>query len=742
MTDFYKRFLAEDSRRAIPESGRFVALAAFGKHPGWGDHIEGENLGLETESLTLAKTAIYNEGIRFHIESGTWEKLEDDHRLAQLNHAFVWQRGGQFLVGRICPSKDSVGRDRYPMIFCAHCVGVPLAWALEQVLPRLENLERVCQTTSSAEEVRTLLDRARAELRAAVSGAASGNERAFADPVLRSQFVSNALFGPANEGWFRILYWLQAQAGAFINDKFGTKGDLTGLRAQQIRVPLATPSPVQSVLLWGQFFFSQVDRRVPALFVWPAGESWLDVTLGEPSTREFACLRKTRAEMPLATEVPYTFDQKFREQAAQKLKEFEGALPAATATSTPPKNGSGDGQSGFASVTQRWFKKLGGKALLLLALMASAAIIGGFAIHRWPYGLSPSGTNFAPVQTLSQNKRAPPEAASAIESEQTPKNTLADEAAKKQQTNRQAAEATEKERLTAAEAGPREQDKHQTEQAARAEASTTMVAEPGAKNAVEAKPAGPQQNPGLAPTAQGTNLSSVTNSSTTPAVPPVLASVQPAATKAGLVEPTAVKQDLTTRQSFTNSIGMAMVWVPGLAGKSPGAWVGKFEVTQQEFEQVMGFNPSKSKASQQPVENVTWQETVEFCRKLTEAEKAAAASPPGFVYSLPTRAQWDFFLGDARFEDAVTSRRQAIRTNPAPVGSLPPNQLGLHDVLGNVWEWCLDSDSPAERVLKGSAFNNNSTFQFRALVSTTPWTRSNGEKSAEAGFRCVLVPPP
>ena len=60
MSDFFKKFLLEDPR-PFSSDGRYVALAAFGKHPGWDDHVE--DLGLETQSLNLAKTVLYVDGI-------------------------------------------------------------------------------------------------------------------------------------------------------------------------------------------------------------------------------------------------------------------------------------------------------------------------------------------------------------------------------------------------------------------------------------------------------------------------------------------------------------------------------------------------------------------------------------------------------------------------------------------------------------------------------------------------------
>src|SRR6266404_8251895 len=137
MSDFFKKFLLEDARRFSP-AGRYIGLAAFGKHPGWDDHVE--DLGLETESLNIAKTSFYVNGIGGQIDSGAWEKLDSTQQIAAFKHVFLWQRSGQFLIGRLWSSSDGKGRKRYPMVVCAHCVGVPLAWALEKVLPSLEKI--------------------------------------------------------------------------------------------------------------------------------------------------------------------------------------------------------------------------------------------------------------------------------------------------------------------------------------------------------------------------------------------------------------------------------------------------------------------------------------------------------------------------------------------------------------------------------------------------------------------------
>ena len=192
-------------------------------------------------------------------------------------------------------------------------------------------------------------------------------------------------------------------------------------------------------------------------------------------------------------------------------------------------------------------------------------------------------------------------------------------------------------------------------------------------------------------------------------------------------------------KAITNGIGMVLLWVAGLPDSGDGGWVAKYEVTQAEYEKVTGSNPSGFKDPAQPVENVSWNEASNFCKKLNAAERGAGRLPQGFAYALPTQQQWDFFLGDTKFDQAVTSRDQSgVRASPLRVGTRPPNQYGLCDVLGNVWEWCADSESPGQKVLKGGAYNNGKIFQFRPLDRTTVRLAQADMKSPDAGFRCVL----
>ena len=129
-----------------------------------------------------------------------------------------------------------------------------------------------------------------------------------------------------------------------------------------------------------------------------------------------------------------------------------------------------------------------------------------------------------------------------------------------------------------------------------------------------------------------------------------------------------------------------------------GFYLGKHEVTQEQWEKVMGTNPSYHKGAALPVEKVSWDDAMEFCKKLTEVEKEADRLPKGWTYTLPTEAQWEYACRAGTttaysFGDTITPKQANYARNVAkttPVGTYPANAWGFHDMHGNVWEWCSD----------------------------------------------------
>ena len=164
---------------------------------------------------------------------------------------------------------------------------------------------------------------------------------------------------------------------------------------------------------------------------------------------------------------------------------------------------------------------------------------------------------------------------------------------------------------------------------------------------------------------------------------------------------------------ITNSTGMKLILIPAgefLMGSENGVdaekpvrkviiskpfYLGKYPVTQAQWEAVMGSNPSRFKGElNRPVETVLWDEAQEFLRKVGTREV-------GKTYRLPTEAEWEYacragstgayFFGDdeTKLKEYAWYDRNSGRTTH-PVGKLKPNPWGLHDMHGNVWEWVQD----------------------------------------------------
>ena len=191
-----------------------------------------------------------------------------------------------------------------------------------------------------------------------------------------------------------------------------------------------------------------------------------------------------------------------------------------------------------------------------------------------------------------------------------------------------------------------------------------------------------------------------------------------------------------------------------------GFYLGKHEVTQSQWEKVMGSNPSHFKGGDRPVERVSCTAVTSFCEKLTELERKAGRLPSGMSYQLPTEAQWEYACRAGTktaytFGDSLTSGQANISGGPGEttaVGKYPANGWGFHDMHGNVWEWCADRYGiyptvaatdpvgPADgsnRVLRGGSWNYTANYARSA-------DRSRSEPaygSTNLGFRLSLRPP-
>ena len=140
-------------------------------------------------------------------------------------------------------------------------------------------------------------------------------------------------------------------------------------------------------------------------------------------------------------------------------------------------------------------------------------------------------------------------------------------------------------------------------------------------------------------------------------------------------------------------------------------WLGKYPVTQMQWEQLMRNNPSKFIGANLPVENVNWEDAMEFCEVLNR--KHGNGLPTGYAYCLPTEAEWEYacragtttaFAIDQQkslrrnifsifgFGDSLSHQQATFssRGGTTQVGKYAPNPWDFYDMHGNVWEWCYD----------------------------------------------------
>lgn len=177
-------------------------------------------------------------------------------------------------------------------------------------------------------------------------------------------------------------------------------------------------------------------------------------------------------------------------------------------------------------------------------------------------------------------------------------------------------------------------------------------------------------------------------------------------------------------------------------------YIGKFEVTQSQWEKVMGFNPStfnqallKLDTQNFPVESVSWKDVQVFIKKLNQLDTV-------YQYRLPSEFEWEYAARAGAQDDIPWSEINKVaviaKTSPAEVGSKQPNAWGLNDMLGNVWEWVADyyneqlfadpvpPKKGKEHVLKGAPFYGD-------VKNATYMTHAGGPGSKyDTGFRLIM----
>jgi hypothetical protein len=337
-------FLKSLSRLFGGKADPQLYLAAFGKHPGWNDHID--DMGLDTQALIAVKRLLYVQGINQNIDAGAWENPdvvatagggggsvggEAGARLAGFRHEFLWylppawtgHADPALVAGRMWSSVDGKGRAKYPMVLAAQTVSLPDSFALRMVLPTLAKVHDRCAATNDAALVRQTLDAARNALRSRL------HESPPAEALTANQVVAVARHpdmhsgaeGGAGGGFHRILYAFHQTFAAY---RPGAAAN-GGKRPEQIRVPLAGLCPADALAFWLRVSLSLLDEATSILLLAadpavtgpattppsPPSAGWVDILVGEPTPANFFAIKAGAKSLPLTSDIPYSLTPNF-----------------------------------------------------------------------------------------------------------------------------------------------------------------------------------------------------------------------------------------------------------------------------------------------------------------------------------------------------------------------------------------------------------------------------------------------
>ena len=293
-----------------------VHLGAFGKHPGWNDHVE--PIGLDSEPLVAAREIFYVRGLGGVIDMALWDKKPEEV-LPQFAHLCCWTSETDTLVARMWSSADGKGRSKYPMMAVAH-FGLPFSYTLAaRTAQVLANVEVRCRAVTTAPEVRSVFAAGLGELRTALAqppdDLGAEPDRAACSRLAKGMGLDQG------ETFPRVLYALQEKARSLaLAPKASNKISLKMLEedssAEQIRLPMQTGGVIDGIAFWHKVIMDFASVKRPLLYLHPLANPWVDVIIGTPTARQLYAIRANEAALPLASAVPYDLDPAFRSTAA------------------------------------------------------------------------------------------------------------------------------------------------------------------------------------------------------------------------------------------------------------------------------------------------------------------------------------------------------------------------------------------------------------------------------------------
>ncbi|MGD0768079.1 MAG: SUMF1/EgtB/PvdO family nonheme iron enzyme [Tepidisphaeraceae bacterium] len=286
-------------------------VAAFGKLRGYPDHIDA---GSESPVILKLRQAIYFGGIAKC--AGEWKRLSEAGKAIPFGHLVVYRNGNDAAALRILPSVDAVGRQDFPIVVCAQVTGLePLAAAAARVVAVGDKMQSLKTRSDLTEMIRQLqqqleVDLSKEELQVWPSRGAAAAAALFKDGSM----------GPDGEKLIQVVETLQDYI-SFSNGRSLVRTVMD--RAEWVRVPATGRNTHFTAGLWAELLGTIVDTSHVSYFVIvPDNNQWADLIVGDPSDRQFWCLRAGLEEIPLFPNKSKHTDPNFRAVVRRFLEDL------------------------------------------------------------------------------------------------------------------------------------------------------------------------------------------------------------------------------------------------------------------------------------------------------------------------------------------------------------------------------------------------------------------------------------
>jgi len=312
-SQFNKKFAAMFRSGVKPTA----VAAAFGKLPGYGDHFE-----FPTPLPPVVagiRQVMYVGGIKSWV--GPWNRLAAEGKVIPFGHTIIHENGSDVTLLRVTPSEDAVSRAGFPLIVCASISGLPASAALAIGGPLLAQTDAVRESLRTEAQLQGLVERLQKDLLAGMEAAAAGDS---SDAGAVARLVVDPKMGLEAGLLLTVLGSLEDKL------KLGDgrrRPALPGERAVHLRVPATEAVARRSGLSWAEFLNVVLDFKAAAFYaIAPDGNQWVDLLVGEPTEKQFGCLRAGLEEFPFTAVSAAALRGAFADKARRFLRDQNPAI--------------------------------------------------------------------------------------------------------------------------------------------------------------------------------------------------------------------------------------------------------------------------------------------------------------------------------------------------------------------------------------------------------------------------------